>query len=208
MHVDAGESQWAGTLASSGVRLVGDLVESDDMTLSARECASGLLSWREVASERCESRTGGHEVPTQLVCAETREHVSEVARSGVRSVETRRTRGDECRLGKRERASELASWHRVASVRLKTQGCTVTSADATCENEERVRHSMQGSQLAGKSEMANVAGTATWLLGSHDQLVTNVESYRVSKLFNSDQFTGTLDKPRLQNCGTERRRLR
>ena len=38
--------------------------------------------------------------------------------------------------------------------------------------------------------------------------VTNVESYRVSKLFNSDQFTGTLDKPRLQNCGTERRRLR
>ena len=128
MHVDAGESQWAGTLASSGVRLVGDLVESDDMTLSARACASGLLSWREVASERCESRTGGHEVPTQLVRANTREPASELARSGVRWL---KTEAATCQRNSRAstRESTPESWREMASSLLKNGGHEV---DARC----------------------------------------------------------------------------
>ena len=78
-----------------------------------------------------------------------RQQAGELARNGIRPVEKRRTRGrhEMCRY-ELEGAGEPVSWHGVASVRLKTQGCPVGSAERDLQNEERAGRPMQGSQLA------------------------------------------------------------
>jgi Arc/MetJ-type ribon-helix-helix transcriptional regulator len=148
----------ASELASSGVRLVGDLgrmVASADMMSSARESASGLLS---SASEMSESRTGGREVPTQLACADTREHASELVRSGVRLVEKRRTRRtDTTRVRQHKRACQQVSWREMASGLLKSGGREVR------------RHEKEGRRV-GELARSGVREVGDW-----GRAVTSVE---------------------------------